>query len=130
MQTLCCFARARALQSADLSKGRDRSWVLTPRTNAKHNARTLKEEEPFCCVRCGEAFSTRSTIERIVERMTGHGMFAEDGALERLRMCADCRVIDMAESVADPMAGGQRPKPRTTEDYLRARERGEDHDLH
>jgi hypothetical protein len=35
-------------------------------------------------------------------------------------MCPDCRVIDMAEDKAGPDFGGRpRPKPRTTDDYLR-----------
>jgi hypothetical protein len=38
-------------------------------------------------------------------------------------MCADCRVITMSETKFDPFAGvTERAPPRTTEDYLRARE--------
>jgi hypothetical protein len=31
----------------------------------------------------------------MLERLAGHSMFAEPGALDRLKMCADCRVIDL-----------------------------------
>ena len=31
-------------------------------------------------------------------RLAGHSMFAAPGALDRLRMCADCRVIDMMKN--------------------------------
>jgi hypothetical protein len=51
-------------------------------------------------------------------------MFADEKAINRLRMCADCRVIDMAETQQDPFAAGERPAPRTTDDYLRRRASG------
>jgi hypothetical protein len=53
-------------------------------------------------------------------------MFAGDkNALERIKMCEDCRVIVQFEG-GQPMAGGERPLTRTTDDYLRSREAGED----
>ena len=55
----------------------------------------LKEEEPFCCIKCGKAFSTPSMIAMITGRLAGHSMFSEPGALDRLKMCEDCRVVDM-----------------------------------
>ena len=58
--------------------------------------RTLYEEEPFLCVRCGKAFATRSTVDRITAKLRGHPMFQGD-ALRRIQMCEDCRVIDMME---------------------------------
>jgi ferredoxin len=46
--------------------------------------------------------------------------------LDALKMCADCRVQVMTEQNFDPLAP-PRPRMRTTEDYLRERERtGED----
>ena len=41
-------------------------------------------------------------------------------------MCADCRVVAMAEQVADPLAGAPRPLTRTTDDYLRERDDDDD----
>lgn len=102
---------------------------LAPRLDLTEQAvrpRTIKAEEPYCCIRCGTPFATRSTIERVLERMSGHSLFEDDKALERLRMCADCRVVDLAQSTTDPFAAGSRPRVRTTEDYLAARERGDD----
>ena len=93
-------------------------------TNAARNPRTIKEEEPFACVRCGKPFATKSTITKIEQRLATHSMFAGAGALRRIQMCADCRVIDMAESTDDPFKGKARQVPRTTEDYLRERELG------
>ena len=106
--------------------------ALVPRLNFTEAARSpvlIKEEEPFHCVRCGKPFGTKSSIERVVERLSEHSMFAgDDGALERIKMCEDCRVVVQFEG-SHPMAGGERPLTRTTEDYLRAREEGrEDED--
>ncbi len=87
-------------------------------------AAVLKEEEPFNCVRCGKPFGTKSSIERVVEQLAGkHPMFADGPMAERIKMCDDCRVIDQFEVKDNPMSGAERPKPRTTDDYLRERER-------
>ena len=32
---------------------------------ATAQARVLKEEEPFCCIRCSKPFGVKSTIERV-----------------------------------------------------------------
>ena len=57
-------------------------------------------------------------IDKVVAAMASHSMFADEQALRRLKMCADCRVIDMSESQSDPFYAGLRPAPRTTDDYL------------
>jgi hypothetical protein len=31
----------------------------------------------------------------MLAKLAGHSMFAKPGSLDRLRMCADCRVVDM-----------------------------------
>ncbi|MGH6917630.1 MAG: hypothetical protein ACREJ0_07990 [Geminicoccaceae bacterium] len=41
---------------------------------------------------------------------------------EQVRMCDDCRVVAQFEARDNPLAGGDRPIPRTTDDYLRERE--------
>ena len=84
---------------------------------------TLKEEEPFGCIRCGKPFATQSTIDRLVEKLAGHSMFSGPGRLDVIKMCEDCRVIAQFETGDDPFAGPARPAPRTTEDYLLDRER-------
>ncbi len=44
--------------------------------------------------------------------------------LDVVKMCADCRVITMSEENFDPFAGvPARPAPRTSEDYLRERDK-------
>lgn len=87
---------------------------------------TLKEEEPARCVRCGKPFGSKSSIERIVQRLAGtHWMFRSADQIERLRMCEDCRVIAEFERGDRPFALGEPRRPRTTEDYLREREEEE-----
>jgi ferredoxin len=101
---------------------------LKPRFNFTDEARSpalVKEEEPALCIRCGKPFGTHSAIERIVERLSGkHWMFKEGGAIERIRMCEDCRLVTQAETALDPFAGPSPPTPRTTDDYLRERQSG------
>jgi hypothetical protein len=59
---------------------------------------TLNEAEPFNCVRCGKPFATRAMIDVMLAKVGGHAMFATGGALKRLQMCADCRVVDMVSA--------------------------------
>lgn len=99
--------------------------TLAPRLSFLEAARShqvVKEEEPFECVRCGKPFGTKSSIENMVKKLEGHSMFRDKGGVERLKMCADCRVIVIATEDKHPLASGIVPKPRTTEDYLRERE--------
>ena len=63
---------------------------------------TLNEAEPFNCVRCGRPFGTRRMVENMTGKLGAHSMFAGGGALKRLQMCGDCRVIDMASSKDEP----------------------------
>jgi ferredoxin len=68
--------------------------------NQRNLMRTLHEDEPFCCIRCQKPFATHSIIARITEKMKHHPMFSGD-ALDRLKMCEDCRVKDMYETGND-----------------------------
>jgi hypothetical protein len=49
-------------------------------------------------------------------------MFQNPAAIERIKMCEDCRVVAQFESKDNPFAGSDRPIPKTTDDYLRERE--------
>jgi ferredoxin len=100
---------------------------LTPQLDFRATtaaARVLKQEEPFCCIRCGKPFGTKSTIERVAAKLEGkHWMFSgPNSRLDVLKMCEDCRVIAVTEDALDPYAAPPRPRPRTTEDYLRERD--------
>ena len=57
----------------------------------------LHEEQPFCCIRCGKAFATKSIIDNMTNKLAGHAMFKSERALQRLMMCEDCRVIDVVQ---------------------------------
>jgi hypothetical protein len=99
--------------------------ALEPRLNFTDEARqpvVIKQEEPWECIRCGKPFGTRSSIEKIVEKLAAkHSMFMDSAAVDRIRMCDDCRVIVQFEVTDNPLAAGPRPKTRTTDDYLRER---------
>ena len=68
--------------------------LLADGGKARTQPRVLNEAEPFSCVRCGKPFGTLKAIEAMVGRLAGHSMF-QGAAAERLRMCGDCRVIDL-----------------------------------
>ena len=75
----------------------EKAIVLKPRlllTQERTEARVLNETPPYACVRCGKPFGTVKAIEAMLGRLAGHSMF-QGAALERLKMCGDCRVIDM-----------------------------------
>jgi ferredoxin len=90
---------------------------------ARAPARILKEEEPFCCIRCGKPFGVKSTIDRVVAKLEGkHWMYTgSSGRLDVIKMCEDCRVAHVTEEGFDPY-GTQSKTIRTTDDYLRERE--------
>jgi ferredoxin len=56
--------------------------------------RVVHSSPPYACIRCAKPFGTLKAIETMLGRLTGHSMF-QGAALERLKMCGDCRVIDM-----------------------------------
>ena len=57
----------------------------------RNKRRILCAEEPFLCIQCGKPFATRQVIDKITGKMRDHPMFQGE-ALERLKMCEDCRV--------------------------------------
>jgi ferredoxin len=87
---------------------------------ATAQARVIKEEEPFACIRCGKPFGVKSTIERITAKLEGkHWMYKDSKErLDVIKMCEDCRVTAMTESGFDPLAP-ERPRLRTSDDYLK-----------
>jgi ferredoxin len=91
---------------------------------ATASARVLKEEQPFCCIRCGKPFGVKSTIERVAAKLeASHWMYKNTPQrLEVIKMCDDCRVAVVTEQDFDPYGSPPRAPPRTTEDYLRERD--------
>ena len=75
--------------------------TLVPRldlTPAAKAPRVLNEAAIFKCVSCGKPLGTQKMIETMLGKLAGHSMFAEPGALDRLKMCADCRVVDLIKN--------------------------------
>ena len=70
-----------------------RLW-LADAGKARKQMRVLNEAAPFVCVRCGAPFGTVKAIEAMLGKLAGHSMF-RGAAAERLKMCSDCRVIDI-----------------------------------
>lgn len=69
-------------------------WSLADEGRARKATRVLHEAPPFACVRCGKPFGTAKAVEAIAAKLAGHAAF-QGAALERLKMCNDCRVVDL-----------------------------------
>jgi ferredoxin len=78
----------------------ERAITLQPRLwladggKARKTSRVLAETQPYHCVRCAKPFGTLQAIENILGKLAGHAAF-QGAAAERLKMCADCRVVDL-----------------------------------
>lgn len=65
--------------------------LLTPE---RKEARALNTAKMFHCTRCAKPFGTEMAITNMFTKLAGHSMF-QGAAVERLKMCMDCRVIDL-----------------------------------
>ncbi|MBE0473547.1 MAG: 4Fe-4S binding protein [Rhodoferax sp.] len=75
----------------------EKALSLVPQLNLAPQRKehvVLNEMQPYACVRCGKPFGTLKAIEGMLGKLAGHSMFQGE-ALERLKMCGDCRVIDI-----------------------------------
>lgn len=70
-----------------------RLW-LADDGKARGQRRVLNEAEPYRCIRCSKPFGTLKAIELMVAKLAAHPMF-QGASADRLRMCGDCRVIDI-----------------------------------
>ena len=71
----------------------------------RNRARALNTDTPFACISCGKLFAPTSVINKMLDKLAGHHMFGNQRALDRLKMCDNCRIADV---VQDPEAmGGQ-----------------------
>ena len=97
--------------------------TYAPRLNLTDAALTqeiLNEEEPFPCIECGALFGSKSAIDRITDKLKDHAMFAGD-KLRMIQMCDNCRIHAQSHATDNPFAAGERPRVRTTDDYLSKR---------
>jgi ferredoxin len=75
----------------------EKALSLVPRLNLAPQRKdpvVINEMQPYVCVRCSKPFGTLKAIEAMLGKLAGHSMFQGE-ALERLKMCGDCRVIDL-----------------------------------
>lgn len=87
-------------------------------SDAALSQQVLNEEEPFACVECGALFGVKSTVERIMEKLSGtHPMFATSDQARMIQMCDDCRVNVQFQHQDNPFQSKPRPRVVTTEDY-------------
>ncbi|MEO0731138.1 MAG: 4Fe-4S dicluster domain-containing protein, partial [Pseudomonadota bacterium] len=101
--------------------------ALEPRFNFSTDALSpavIKTEEPFACISCGKEFGSKSSIEAVTAKLRGHSMFQDSDQLRIIQMCDDCRVEAVANSEQSPFAGPERPRVRTTSDYLEVADGG------
>jgi ferredoxin len=85
--------------------------TLQPRLSLlpeRQQARVMHNSPPYGCVRCGKPFGTVKAIETMLGRLAGHSMF-QGPALERLKMCGDCRVVDMFTDENQVRMSGDNP---------------------
>lgn len=64
--------------------------------------RVLNEEPVFHCIGCHKPFATQKMIDTMIAKLGDHPMF-QGAALERLKMCEDCRVKAMFKDSQGPM---------------------------
>jgi ferredoxin len=73
--------------------------TLQPRLKATAQRKTrvtLNETKPFHCIKCAKPFATEKMMQTMLAKIGSHAAFAGD-AQKRLKMCSDCRVIDMMQ---------------------------------
>ena len=77
----------------------EQALTLNPRlqTVEQRKQRTvLNETQAFHCISCGKAFGTLKMVDLMLTKLGAHGAFA-GAAMDRLKMCGDCRVVDMVK---------------------------------
>ena len=78
--------------------------TLQPRlwlADQRKQPRVLNEAQPYECIRCRKPFGTLKGVEVMLAKLSGHAMFQGE-ALERLKMCGDCRVVDIYSNPNQP----------------------------
>jgi ferredoxin len=93
----------------------EQAITLQPRlllTPERSQPRRLHHSPPYACVRCGKPFGTLKAIEAMLGRLSGHSMF-QGAALERLKMCGDCRVVDIFTAENEQRIAPTPDQPKT-----------------
>jgi ferredoxin len=75
----------------------EQALALAPRLETVEQRKQkveLNETKPFHCISCGKVFGTAKMVDLMLLKLGAHDAFA-GAALDRLKMCGDCRVVDM-----------------------------------
>jgi ferredoxin len=76
----------------------EKALTLAPRLQTVEQRKqktVLNETQAFHCISCGKPFGTLKMVDLMLTKLGAHGAFA--GAMDRLKMCGDCRVVDMVK---------------------------------
>ena len=77
----------------------EHALTLNPRLQTVEQRKqrvTLNETQAFHCISCGKPFGTMKMVDLMLAKLGAHGAFA-GAAMDRLKMCSDCRVVDMVK---------------------------------
>ncbi|QWD91342.1 4Fe-4S binding protein [Polynucleobacter sp. MWH-Braz-FAM2G] len=77
----------------------EKALTLAPRLQTVEQRKqraVLNETQAFHCISCGKPFGTLKMVDLMLTKLGAHGAFA-GAAMERLKMCGDCRVVDMVK---------------------------------
>jgi ferredoxin len=77
----------------------EKALTLAPRLQTVEQRKQksiLNETQAFHCISCGKPFGTLKMVDLMLSKLGAHGAFA-GAAMDRLKMCGDCRVVDMVK---------------------------------
>ncbi len=77
----------------------ENALTLSPRLQTVEQRKqrvVLNETQAFHCISCGKPFGTMKMVDLMLAKLGAHGAFAGP-AMDRLKMCSDCRVVDMVK---------------------------------
>lgn len=77
----------------------EQALTLQPRLKTVEQRKqkvVLNQTQIFHCISCGKPFGTAKMVDLMLAKLGAHGAFA-GAAMERLKMCGDCRVVDMVK---------------------------------
>ena len=77
----------------------EHALVLAPRLQTVEQRKqkvVLNETQAFHCISCGKPFGTLKMVDLMLAKVGTHGAFS-GAAMDRLKMCGDCRVVDMVK---------------------------------